>query len=284
MYNLEQKYKNINKDFLIIIKIFESLIMKSIKKNLLLVFISSLTILSASYSCARTVSNPNQNKVLQFSFQVKGKIAIRSDITYYFVLYAPKADNDALTLDPAIGPRMNAPDLTKGSSFLEGRLPFIGKIQGDLDSKWTDFFFLTGVNGNPTVGRGRIDSSGNPVIDNRNYVNQNTRFLTSQNGKNDTYQIEFFLSSLNGGQSNTNTINAILGVSESIDTGTGNIFDSWKNNVPFSIDVKSTSPATQDDTLDLVLRRLPLRAIPQIPLGLNPDDINIVKFNSRVAE
>ncbi len=257
------------------------------KKSVLLTLISYTTILLNSYSCARTVSNPNQNKVLQFSFKVKGTLAIRPDITYYLVLYAPKADNATLTLDPNIGPRMNGPDITinNGSNFLEGRLPFIGKIQGDLDSKWTDFFFLTSVNGVASVGRGRIDANGKPIIDTRNYVNQNTKFLQSVAGKNDTYQIEFFLNSLNNAQSNTKTINGILGVSESIDSGLGNVYDSWKNNIPFVIDVVSQSPATQDDlNPSLVLRRLPNRPILEVPLGINPDDINIERFNSRVAE
>ena len=267
-------------------KILESFKMKiKNKRNILLTLMSFITVSSASYSCAKTVSNPNQNKVLQFSFQVKGTLAIREDITYYFVINAPRADNDALTLDPNIGPRMNAPDLTKGSSFLEGRLPFIGKIQGDIDSRWTDFFYLTGVNGVPTVGRGRIDTTGNPVIYDRNYINQNTKFLPSTSGRNDTFQIEFFLSNLNSGQSNTNTINANLGVSENIDSGTGNVYESWRNNTPFSIDVKSNSPSTQEDTnASIVLRRLPLRPDPQLPLGLNPDDVNIVKYNARVTE
>lgn len=258
------------------------------KRKLLAAFMS-LVVFPVHFSCAKTVTNPNQNTVLRFTFKVKGTLAIREDITYYFVMYAPANDpNTTAIFDPTIGPRINSPDLAKGSSFLEGRLPFTGQLQGDLESKWTDFFYLTGSNGRTVIGRGRKDATGNPVIYDRNYINQNTIPVTNSSGKINGYQIEFFLTTLNG-LSNPNTsptsITANLGVSENIDSGNGNVYESWKNNTPFTIAVNSESQDTQVDiTNDLVLRRLPLRPVPTIPLGLNADDINIVEYNTRVTK
>ncbi len=255
-------------------------------KKKLLSTLASLLILSLGSNCAKTVTNPNQNVVLRFTFKVKGTLAIRDDITYYFVMNAP-ATSSTSTFDSTIGPRINAPDLTKGSTFLEGRLPFTGRIQGDLESFWTDFFYLTGSNGKIVIGRGRKDSTGNPVIYDRNYISPNTIPL-SQNNKVNGYQIEFFLTSLNGlkdTKTSPTKITANLAVSESIDDGQGNVYEDWKNNTPFEIDLTSESQNTQVDTRsDLVLRRLPLRPIPTVPIGINPDDINITEYNVRIAK
>lgn len=255
-------------------------------KKKLLSILASVLVLSLSANCAKTVTNPNQNVVLRFIFKVKGTLAIRNDITYYFVINAP-ATNTAV-FDPTIGPRINAPDLTKGSTFLEGRLPFTGRVAGDLESFWTDFFYLTGSDGKIVIGRGRKDTTGNPVIYERNYISPNTIPLYNQSNRINGYQIEFFLSSLDG-LTNPNTtprsITANLAVSESIDNGNGNVFDSWKNNTPFSIDITSESQDTQVDTTpNLVLRRLPLRPIPQIPVGVVEDDLNITEYIVRIAK
>lgn len=256
------------------------------KKKLLPVITSALVILLGS-NCAKTVTNPNQNVVLRFIFKVKGSLAIRNDITYFFVMNAP-ATNTAV-FDPTVGPRINAPDLTKGSTFLEGRLPFIGRVAGDLESFWTDFFYLTGTaDGKVIIGRGRKDSTGNPVIYERNYISPNTIPVYNQSSRINGYQIEFFLSSLNGlvnPNTSPKTITANLAVSESIDNGNGNIFDSWKNNSPFPIDLTSESQDTQvDTTSNLVLRRLPLRPIPTLPAGVNSDDLNISEYIVRIAK
>ncbi|MFN8575676.1 MAG: hypothetical protein U0354_02350 [Candidatus Sericytochromatia bacterium] len=253
------------------------------KKKLLLLSISLLA-LSITTNCAKTVTDQNQNTVLRFIFKVRGTLAISNDITYYLVLNAP---NNTTTYDPNIGPRINGPDLIKGSNLLEGRIPFTGKLVGDLDSVWTDFFYFTGVDGKMIVGRGRKDSTGNPIIYDRNYLNPNTKPYI-ENNKVKGFQLEFFLTSLNGlkdSKASPKKITANLAVSQNIDKGSGEVYDSWNNNTAFDIDLSSEAQDTKVDArTDLVLRKLPLRPAPVLPLGINSDDINLIEYTLRIAK
>ncbi len=237
-------------------------------------------------SCAKTATGADQDKIIQFTFKVKGNIILnRSDVTYYLVLYAPKIDNPASTpFDPKIGPRANAPDLTRGNQFLEGRLPFIGQLPGDQPSKWTDFFYITSDGNRTIVGRGRPDSAGNPLIYDRNYANVNTKPVAGTQGNVNGYQIEFSIRDLNNGQvANSASITGNLASSESIDTGTGTVFDNWKGNIPFILSLTTeTQQSQQDINPNLVLRKIPDRPDPVLPSGVNPNDVNIVEFNARV--
>lgn len=240
----------------------------------------------AGLSCAKTATGANQDKVIQFTFRVKGNMILnRNDITYYLALYAPKVDNPLSTpLDPNIGPRVNCPDLARGSQFLEGRLPFIGQLPGDQPSKWTDFFYITSDGIRTIVGRGRPDTAGNPLIYDRNYANVNTKAVAGSNGFINGYQIEFSIRDLNNGQvANSTGLTGNLAVSESIDTGTGAVFDNWKGNIPFSLSLTTESQQYQQDiNPNLVLRKIPDRPDPILPPGVNPDDVNIVEFSARV--
>lgn len=235
----------------------------------------------ASVGCARTATNKNANKIIRVEFKVKGRMILdNSNVTYYLVLYAPRVDNPSVPLDTSVGPRINSASLTKGNSFLEGRLPFIDALPGDQPSKWTDFFYVTSVSGKASVGRGRIDVNGAPVIYDRNYANANTK-LTSNNG----FQIEFYFNQLNNGQANTNTIMANLASSDNIDSGIGTVFDSWKLNTPFPINVSTGGIDNQQDiTSTIVLRRTPTIPNPVLPLGVNADDVNITDYTVTVAQ
>jgi hypothetical protein len=223
---------------------------------------------------------------MQFIFKTKGNLILnRSDITYYIIFNAPESTTPNQPLDPNKGPRVNAPDITRGIEFLEGRLPFIGQLPGDIKSDWTDFFYITAVNGKTTVGRGRKDNLGNPIIYDRNYANQNTKPISDPSGLNNAFQIEFFLSDLNNGKSNTTNINANIAVSDSIENGTGKIYDYWLGNIPFSISLNSTSQQSrQDNTPNLILKKIPNRPDPIIPPDINQDSLNIIEYIARVTQ
>jgi len=253
-------------------------------KKIIYFFLSFLVLCS----CARKATDPNQNKVMQFSFRVKDQIILdRNDLTYYVLFYAPKTDDENFVLNPNDGPRINAPDLTKGVELLEGRLPFVGQLPGDQESKWTDFFFITASGGKTIIGRGRKDEKGNPVIYDRNYVNQNTKPLTDTNGKVNGFQIEFFINSLNNGQnnSNTKTITVNLASGDSIDNGFGMIYDNWRNNTPFSLSLISEVQQTEQDINSaIVMRKVVGRPDPALPAAISPDNVNIVEYMARVTE
>lgn len=250
------------------------------------ILISLSFLLALSSACARTATSVNSNKVMQFTFKTKGSLVLnRSDITYYIVFNAPELPTANQILDPNAGPRINAPDITRSIEFLEGRLPFIGELPGDTKSDWTDFFYITSVNGKTTVGRGKKDNTGNPIIYDRNYANQNTKLISDPNGLNNSFQIEFFLSDLNNGKSNTTSITANIGVSDSIENGYGKIYDYWLGNIPFSISLNSTSQQSrQDNTASLVLKKIPNRPDPIIPSDINQDSLDIVEYIARVTQ
>lgn len=260
------------------------------------IFASLFVSFSALVSCARTATSPDINKVIQFSFKVKGKLPInRNDITYYIIFNAPVTTADK-PFDSNQGPRVNGPDINKSTQFLESRIPFIFKFPGDIDSFWTDFFFIRSVNGKMTIGRGKKDSNGNPVIYDRNYANQNTG-LIDRNGnivdpsKVDVstiagYKTEFFISDLNDGKFNGNSVTVNLASSDSIDNGIGVIYDSWKNNTPFTISLTSlNSPQNQiDSNTSLVLRKILDRPLPVVPSGVNDDELNIIECTAIVTQ
>ncbi len=247
----------------------------------------SVIIVSVSpFSCARTATTPVINKGMQFSFRVKGNLILdREDITYYIIFYVPRKNDPVET---NLGPRVNAPDITKSAQFLEGRLPFIYQLPGDQPSKWTDFFSITSVNGKPTIARGRLRGN-NPEIWEPNYNNPGNIELKGANGKTNGYQLEFLLCELNNGDcENENiqgkdlkTITGNLSSSNNI----GSIYDSWLNNQPFSISVTNDSPQSQQDfSPTLVLRKVPNRPDPVIPAGVNPDDLNITELTARIVQ
>lgn len=264
------------------------MILNKIKSKFLGIFISILSLLLLS--CANTATNPTQNKVMQFSFNVQGNMILnRSDITYYVVFYAPTLPDPTVPLDTNIGPRINSPNVTVVREILEGRLPFVHQLPGDQETKWTDFFYITGKSDgvNTEIGRGKIQSDGKPIIYDRNYANTNTKPLTDPaTNKINGYQIEFILSDLNNGQgTNASTITANIATSDNIDNGWGMIFDSWKGNVPFSISLESQTLQTEQDVnTALVMKKIISRPDPILPAGVSAEDVNIVKFTARITE
>ncbi len=256
-------------------------------------YFSLLLVPIMAFSCARKVTNPNSNKVLQFTLKVKGKMILDNpNITYYVVFYAPRTlTPDTTIVDTNIGPRINTPSLTQSNSFLQGRLPFIDALPGDQPSKWTDFYYITSVNGRTVVGKGKIDDKGIPLIETRDYQNQNTKPITTNNVVNG-YQIELFLESLNANQANidnkqaslVNTIVANVATSDNIDSGRGDIYDYWNNNTPFSITTAESQSSAPDNTSSPSLKKTPNNPNPTLPFGINPDDVNIVEYSYKVTQ
>ena len=63
------------------------------------------------------------------------------------------------------------------------------------------------------------------------------------------------------------------------------IFDSWRNNTPFEIDLETFSPQTITDvTPSLVMRQVIGRPIPQLPAGVSGDSVNLIEVSARVTE
>jgi len=260
------------------------MIFNKIKFKLFATLVFSLSL----FSCANTATSPTQNRVMQFSFNVQGSMILnRTDVTYYVVFYAPTVVDSSIPLDSNVGPRINAPNITVAREILEGRLPFVYQLPGDQETKWTDFFYITGKPDgiNTEIGRGRLQANGTPIIYDRNYANSNTKPLVdSTTGKTNGYQIEFLLSDLNNGQgTNSNNITVNMATSDSVDNGYGMIFDSWKGNIPFSISLDSETLQTEQDVnAALVMKKVTSKPDPVLP-GVNIDDVNIVKYTARIA-
>lgn len=261
--------------------------MKILNKVLKVLTIPVLT-LALAQSCARTATSPIKNKVLSFTLKVNGEMKFRDDITYYIVLYAPKLDTNSVSFDTSIGPRINAPDLTRTTTFLEGRLPFMGALPSDRQSKWTDFFYITGdASGKPILGKGHFVSStssvfGTAIIDIKNINDSNNKTTTEIPPKGFSFQVP--LEDLNNGQGTTSKIiTANVAVSDSIDNGQGAIFDRWQGNQPFQINLENPTEQNFIDNSNILNRvRLDARIYPDIPFGLNESSFNITSVSIRV--
>jgi hypothetical protein len=238
-----------------------------------------LTLLASALTlsaCAYTAPNVGGagRKALIFRMDVEGTYQITNpNVTYYVVFNAPEAaPSDAL-----VGPRFNGPDISKARDFIEGRLPFIYRLPNDLPSTWTDFYFLQGTpDGKGRVGRGTLRENL-PVIIDENYA-QNQWAITN-NGK--TLQLTIFLDQLTVNQ-NPNRIGVSLGTGDSITNGYGMIFDRWKNNVPFQLEVSPTQQRDLDISPAMPIS-VPNRPPTQLPPGATLPDLNIVGWEARLA-
>lgn len=252
-------------------------------KALFSILVCQLIVLSA---CARTAIRPGvtASRRVQFQLSVQGQFALnREDVTYYIVINAPDEQKD-VTLDPATqGPRMNGTSLNDPPTFLIGRLPFTGKLPGDVDSIWTDFYYIRGsADGNGVVGRAIRRPDGTPEIVQPNYPAALWRVITPN-----TIEIQMVFSDLFAKPDQLpKNIVLNLGTSDSIDTGQGYLFDRWRSNIPFSIDTAANNTQIQDQDADqqLIMRQIPGKFIPQLPSGVNAADVNIVGYQYKVIE
>ncbi|MGV3522848.1 MAG: hypothetical protein ACO1RX_01410 [Candidatus Sericytochromatia bacterium] len=254
--------------------------MPNILKPLALALLAGLLAFS---SCARTVRDISAGaRRIVFQLSVRGRLALNNpNVTYYIVLNAPEQSN--LTLDPATqGPRINGPSLNDPATTLFGRLPFLGLLPGDIQSEWTDFYFLQGTaDGQGMVGRGVRRSDGTPEIVLRNYSSALWKKVSDS-----TVEIQMVFSDLVPTTNFPNNFVVHLATSDSIDTGQGYVYDWWRSNLPFSIDTapNNTPISDQDVNSQLVLRQIPGKPLPVLPTGVNPDDVNILSYEYRVLE
>lgn len=220
---------------------------------------------------------------IMFQFSVLGNIQLnRQDVTYYIVLNAPDGQTGA-TLDAATqGPRINGPSLNDNPINLNGRLPFTGLLPGDVESQWTDFYFLQGsADGRGVVGRGVRRADGTPEIVQRNYAQAFWRSVSAN-----TVEIQMLFSDIftNPAEVPTNiTVN--LATSDNIDQpGQGYVFDWWLSNIPFSISTtpNNTDISNRDPNNQLIKRVINTKPFPTIPQGVNEADLNIVSYQYRV--
>lgn len=222
---------------------------------------------------------------IMFQFSVLGNIPLnRQDVTFYIVLNAPDGQTGQPIDAATKGPRINGPSLNQTPVTQEGRLPFTGLLPGDVVSEWTDFYFLQGsADGRGVVGRGVRRADGTPEIVQRNYAQAFWR-VVSEN----TVEIQMLFSDIftNPAEVPSNiTVN--LASSDSIDTGQGFVFDWWLSNIPFSISTtpNNTDISNRDPNPQLIMRPMPLgigKQQPQLPAGVNQNDLNIVSYQYRV--
>lgn len=238
-----------------------------------------LTFLAAGLTvsaCAYTAPNAagSGRKALIFKMDVEGTYQVTNpNVTYYVVFNAPA---EAPT-DPLVGPRFNGPDISKAHDFIEGRLPFIYRLPNDLPSIWTDFYFFAGTaDGKGRIGRGTI-REGLPVVIDENYA-QN-QWAIQNNGK--SLQMTIFLDQLSVNQ-NPSKIGVSLGTGDSITNGYGMIYDRWKNNVPFQLDVSPTQQRDIDISPASPIS-VPNRPLTQLPPGVNLGDVNITGWEARLG-
>ncbi len=220
-----------------------------------------------------------------FQFSVAGTLPLnRSDITFYIVMNAPDGAKDQ-NIDVATqGPRINGPSLNDTNINLRGRLPFTGLLPGDVESVWTDFYFIQGsADGRGVVGRGVRLPDGTPEITVRNYAQAFWRSVSPN-----TFEIQMLYSDIfaNAAEYPAN-IAVNLAASDNIDTGQGFVFDWWLSNIPFSITTapNNTDITNRDPNNQLIMRPMPIGANkpqPQLPTGLNANDLNIVSYQYRI--
>ncbi|PKL79617.1 MAG: hypothetical protein CVV27_01555 [Candidatus Melainabacteria bacterium HGW-Melainabacteria-1] len=219
-----------------------------------------------------------------FQFSVQGRLALnREDVTYYIVLNAPDDQKD-VSLDPATqGPRINGTSLNDPPTFLNGRLPFTGLLPGDVESRWTDFYFLRGTaDGRGAFGRGIRRADGTPEIVLQNYSEALWKKLSDS-----SVEIQIQLRDIFADPANIpRNVVVNLASSDSIDTGQGFLFDWWRSNIPFSIETapRNTQIQDQDPNPQLIMRPVPGKFAPQLPNGVNPADVNILSYEYRVLQ
>lgn len=250
------------------------------KYLLIVVLILSLNNCCPFFFCAQQVTKPESRYILIFKYKLKGKFLFRQDITYHIVIYSPFLDTPG-PLDPNIGPRINGPALNIGTAFLKGRLPFISDKSfefGDLPSKWTDFYYITGRSGNILVGKGK-NNNGEPEITNRDYGKDKWELESPE-----TFKIEIPLSDLSSGSKPPDNIIVNLAVSTDIDFGAGLIYDYWKQNTPFSISTKNnTFISDQDVTAGPVkAKSYNYPYIPTLPVDISEPDVDILGFEAKI--
>ena len=227
-------------------------------------------------ACAYTAPNSagSGRTALLFKIDVEGRFQTSNpNVTYYLVINAPTVPSS----DVLVGPRFNGPNVSRPKDFIEGRLPFIYQLINDLPSSWTDFYFYQGTaDGRGRVGRGAL-RDGLPVVLDENYAAN--QWALSSDGK--SLNLTIFLDQLVGNPKPTK-LDLNLGTGDSIADGYGMIFDRWKNNLPFHIDI---SPTIQRDTdiSPATLISVPNRPLTQLPPGVSPADVNIVGWEARSA-
>jgi hypothetical protein len=239
--------------------------------------------------CANKVTRGTASfqKQIVFEFTVRGNLALSNpNVTYYIGINAP-ADKKDLEIDPAsLGPRMNGPALNFGPQILTGRVPFTGLIPGDVESKWTNFYYLKGSSdGKGTVGFGRLSSDNTtPEIIQRNYPINNLWRVKSPS----TFEVQIRLADLACGTENVpKNLVFNLATGDNIDEGgQGFVYDYWRNNLPFAIQTTEiNSPRQDQDTnTQLIMRQIPGKPLPQLPPGVNPDDVNILSYTYRIIQ
>lgn len=243
----------------------------------------SLTLLLGTVSCARTVRDPSAlAKQLVFDFSVAGKLALNNErITYYIILNAPSEAN--AEIDPGTrGPRVNGPSLNDTPDFLAGRLPFVGALPGDINSEWTDFFYITGTpDGKGTVGQGKLLEGAVPQIIERNYADNNWNKISDS-----TLQIRILFSSLSSRASVPKNFTVNLASGDSLDFGQGFVYDWWRSNIPFSVETDTINSEVEDidPNPELVMRLIPGKPLPTLPAGVNPADVNITSYKYKIVD
>jgi hypothetical protein len=251
--------------------------------NKLMLPMLCLLFLSGCANKVRDVAGFNKRIVFQFS--VQGQLALNNEnVTYYIVLNAPTGRKDQ-PLDPATeGPRVNGPSLNDLPQFLAGRLPFIGLLPGDVDSRWTDFYYLQGTaDGKGAMGRGRLNPLTRvPEIIQRNYPIDNLWRKVSDS----TFEVQILLSDLSGGSEAPANFVVNLASSDSIDNGQGYLYDYWRSNIPFAVRTGTLNSLIEDrdPNPQIIMRLIPGKPIPQLPLGINQADVNIISYNYRIIQ
>jgi len=234
--------------------------------------------------CARTVRDLSAlSRRIVFQFSVQGEFPLNNpNITYYIVLNAP--EEAGRTLDPATeGPRINGTSLNDPPTFLLGRLPFTGLLPGDVESRWTHFYYFRGSsNGQGVVGRGVRRTDGTPEIVQPNYAEALWRKVSPS-----TIEIQILFSDLfSGSDSFPNNVVIHLASSDNIDTGQGFVYDWWRSNIPFAVDTvaNNTPIEDQDPNPEIIMRQVPGKPFPQLPPGVDPNAVNIISYQYRVLE
>ena len=261
-----------------------SLIELNIMKKLCLLILFCTLFLA---SCAHTAEKgTNKSRTLIFNYKIKGNFALSNPgVTYYVIIYSPLLPANT-PLDTSKGPRVNGPILTKGSEFLEGRLPFTGLLTNDMESLWTDFFYLTGTpDGRGQVGRGKIQNNA-PVIYDRTYPAE--MWSVTEN----IFKLKINLNDLASQQNIASKDRKIpekitmnLATGDNIDSGSGMLFDRWKANIPFALSTTSgMSERDEDITANLVMLVMPTRPYPQIPAGVNSADVDISGYETFIPQ
>lgn len=243
----------------------------------------SALLLLASASCANTVERASLglSKQIVLDVTVEGALATNNpNITYYVVLNAPQGKKGS-PIDPGTeGPRFNGPDFNQPNTALEGRLPFTGLLPGDIESKWTHFYYLRGSsNDQGEVGYGRLNPSGQPEVIQRNYP---PNFWRVNNGKTLQLQILFSDLGFEDEESLPQNFTANIGVGDNFETGQGFVYDTWQLNVPFRIETNNISPTpvTDSNPLPNPLRQIPNRFLPQLPSPSTA--VNIVSYSYQI--